>query len=155
MKNLIYNERKTLILALVLSLIPISLSFWRPSSDPAPNMKSRTMSMDTHIPKGFVLVPIEITNFDSVDSILGPYGVVDLFTGASHGSLGRLVVKNARLLRAPNNPSHFAVLIKETETGSLLSHGHEFTATVKRPSSQGTELMGSAQRRKIIYGESK
>ena len=33
----------------------------------------------TYIPDGFVLVPIEVANFESLDSILGKFGVVDLF----------------------------------------------------------------------------
>lgn len=151
--NFLTTEKKSLALALILSLIPICLSLFRSKDPENKTSQKQPVAMDTHIPKGFVLVPIEIVNFEAVDSILGPYGLVDLYAGKTDSnSSPRLVLKDARLLRAPHNPSHFAVLIRENETTPLLSHGHEFTVIVKRPSDKSTELVRSGPTRKIIYG---
>ena len=40
----------------------------------------------TFIPKGFVLVPIEVANYESLDSILGKHGVVDLYVPGFRGT---------------------------------------------------------------------
>lgn len=154
--NFLTTERRSLALALVLSLVPIGLSLFKSKDIDIQTSQKQPIAMDTHIPRGFVLVPIEIVNFEAVDSILGPYGLVDLYTGKTESNDSpRLVLKDARLLRAPHNPSHFAVLIRENETTSLLSRGHEFTVIVKRPSDKSTELVRSGPSRKIIYGETK
>ncbi len=41
------------------------------------NQKSK--SVDTYIPAGMTLVPIEIQNIESLKNILGDFGVVDLY----------------------------------------------------------------------------
>src|SRR4051812_35626944 len=59
--------------------------------------------IDTLIPAGFVIIPIDVQNYESLDSLLGKFGVGDLFKG--EGKNGRLVARNIRILRAPKNPS--------------------------------------------------
>jgi hypothetical protein len=114
--------------------------------------------VDTFIPRGFVLVPIEVVNYEALDSILGKFGVVDLLTpGNPDGKDAKLVARNVRVLRAPKNPSHFAVLIRESDTGRILQYGSTFHVLIKRPGDKGgTEFVqeGKTRKRKIVYGGS-
>lgn len=115
---------------------------------------SATEGVDTFIPKGFVLVPIEVVNYEALDSILGKFGIVDLLTPQESGG-ARPVARNVRILRAPRNPSHFAVLIKESDTQSILRYGSSFHVLIKRPGARaGTEFVQESQtrKRKIVYG---
>jgi hypothetical protein len=110
--------------------------------------------VDTLIPRGFVLVPIEVENYEALDSILGKFGFVDLFQGAADGSgKQKMVARNVRILRAPQNPSHFAILIRESETDQILGRGGSFTVIVKSSSARGTEFVKTSKRkqRQIIY----
>lgn len=149
-------ETKTLYTAAVIALIPIGLSHFR--SEPvagSSDSRQRVTSADTHIPRGFVLVPIEIMNQEALDSLLGAYGYVDLYQSSNEGAPQSLVAKNVRILRAPQNPSQFAVLVRESETSHLLAHGGRFTVTLKRPENATTNFVQrqKPKSRKIIYGE--
>jgi hypothetical protein len=69
----------------------------------------------TTIPAGFVLVPIEVANHAPLNSLLGNFGHVDLFTPPQNGtSQGRLVAGGVRIMRAPLDRTQFAVLVPET-----------------------------------------
>lgn len=129
-------------------LLPIALAgfiaiYW----DQTPNSKSSNQSnsqpeaADTYIPAGYVLVPIEVANYESLDSILGQFGVVDLYTPAPPGG-GRpiRVAEKIKILRAPLNPNHFAVLAPEDESPRLVSHQGPFTVVVLNPRRAGTGL---------------
>lgn len=88
---------------------------------------------DTLIPAGFVLVPIEVQNFESLDSILGQYGVVDLYQAPlKAGGRPFRVASHIKILRAPLNPSHFAVLVNEADSVALIASQLPFTVVVQR-----------------------
>ncbi len=149
-------ENRILIMAGLISLVPASAMWLHSSANSTADISSKegVPQVDTLIPKGYVLVPIEAENYEAVDSILGRFGIVDLFQGDTSGaSRARLVARNVRLLRAPNNPSHFAVLIPEGEASEVLRGGSGFTVVVKRPEASGTEFVKptSKVRRKVIY----
>lgn len=141
-------EKKILLYAGVISLIPL-LGLTLSSAPPPP--KTTMSEVDTLIPKGFVLIPIEVQNYEALDSILGRFGVVDLFQSVSESQ--RLVARNIRILRAPQNPTHFAVLVAEEKVDEILKGGGLFTVVVKRPGQDGTEFVNQKKslRRKIVY----
>ena len=157
-------EKQILLGALILAAFPLALKgLWPDANLPAGEREGNERAngstadrADTHIPKGFVLVPIEARNYEALDSILGRFGTVDLYQGdAANGVKQRLVARNVRILRAPQNPSHFAVLIPEREAERVLAESGPFTVTVKRPGSDGTEFVNtppeaSARRRRTI-----
>lgn len=146
-------EHKILLQAVLVSLIPFGLyfSFADSESSVAPVLEG-VPQVDTMIPRGFVLVPVEIENYEALDSILGSFGLVDLYQGVAPAA--RLVARNVRLLRAPRNPSHFAVLVRETESDRFMQDAGAFTAIVKRPEAGGTEIVKAKKRtqRRIVYG---
>jgi hypothetical protein len=154
-------EKKVLLGAGALSLIPLLAVFlWRTEPIPqAPEAFGRAATVDTYIPRGFVLVPIEALNYEALDSILGRFAIVDLYHGGTPEMPAQgLVARNVRLLRAPQNPGHFAILVREAEAAHVLRWGSQFTVIVKRPAEGGTEFVKEAavQRRRIIYeGEAK
>jgi hypothetical protein len=151
-RKLGWDSRLLLSVAL-LSLIPIIGQVYMHNSNAAPVAENRP-AMDTLIPRGFVLVPIEVQNYEALDSILGRFGVVDLFQGGVEPAVAqRLVARNVRILRAPQNPSHFAILIREEEVPRILQQGGQFTVIVKRQQSDGTEFVNTVRpkRRKIVY----
>jgi hypothetical protein len=131
------------------ALLPTFVALWNPSAT-----KSSAESVDTHIPRGFVLIPIEVQNYEALDSLFGRFGRVDLFIPAESGQIQRLIAVNVRLLRAPQNPTRFAVLVPEREAPKILSHSGSYVVSIKPPSASGTEFVNNkAQpRRKVVYG---
>ncbi len=143
-------ETRLLVVFALISLIPAFASLW----PTRPEAGTASASVDTHIPKGFVLIPIEVQNYEALDSILGRFGIVDLFRADEKGISQQPVAVNVRLLRAPQNPSRFAVLVPEREAAQILSHSGSYAVIVKRPGQGGTEFVKQqiSRRRKIIYG---
>ena len=96
----------------------------------------------TFIPEGFVLVPIEVANYESLDSILGNFGVVDLYLPSDDPKKRPYkVAERIKILRAPLNPSHFAVLAPEGESGKIVGHIGPFVVVVQHPSKSGTNFV--------------
>lgn len=99
----------------------------------------------TFIPDGFVLVPIEIANYEALDSILGNHGVVDLYRPNENPSLPPIkVAERVKILRAPLNPQRFAVLAPESESPGLVSYPGAFTVAVQNPKNSGTRFVKGA-----------
>lgn len=147
-------DKQVLLGAILLAAIPVAFTLTRPGLPAVETTTGAGFQVDTHIPKGFVLIPIEVQNYEALDSILGRFGIVDLYQNEQMaGSNQRLVARNIRILRAPQNPSHFAVLVPESQAHEVLRHGGEFTVIVKRPTEHGTEFVKDErrQRRSITY----
>ncbi len=108
------------------------------ATDKNPQEHEEAYSADTVIPKGFVLVPIEIQNIDSLAALIGSYGVIDLFTTPHPGQKSGLRVgRRLKLLRAPLNPQQFAVLVPENEASLILQASGPFLAVIQNPADHG------------------
>jgi hypothetical protein len=116
--------------------------FYREQVRAAPEISATeraSESVDTFIPAGFVLVPIEVVNYESLDSVLGRFGVVDLFAvDPANGNRAQQVASRIRILRAPKNPSQFAVLAPEEQSQTLVRQAGGFYVIVQNPQSSGT-----------------
>ena len=112
-------------------------------------------SLDTYIPEGFVLVPIEVKNYESLDLVIGKYGVVDLYQiPGSHLKRPKPVAKAIKMVRSPLNPSVFAVLVPDDEAHIIVKSPGPFQVVVKNPKEEGVKVMREEikKNRKIIIG---
>ncbi len=115
---------------------------------PEEHSANSSASADTYIPHGFVLVPIEIQNAESLGSLVGEFAVVDLFKGPHSQRVGRRL----KLLRAPLNPQQFAVLVPEGEVSSLLQTTGPFWAAIQNPTqNQSAEIASHGRKSRIEY----
>ncbi|KHD89259.1 MAG: hypothetical protein OM95_04780 [Bdellovibrio sp. ArHS] len=123
------------------------ISYFATASTPEPkdSFIPAPKSVDTFIPRGFSLVPIEIANAESLASLIGDVGgVVDLYLASSERQKGGLRVgSKLKLLRAPLNPQQYAVLIRDSESPRLLSYAGPFIAVVQNPEETGAQLTSS------------
>lgn len=139
-------RNRTLMIAMALMLI-IILGV-QLTSNPTETEAVEEASADTYIPDGFVLVPIEIQNADSLGSLIGSYAVVDLFRGPSSQRVGRRL----KLLRAPLNPQQFAVLVPEGEVSALMAIPGPYWAAIQNPQQQkSTEIAAGKKKSRIEY----
>lgn len=110
--------------------------------------------IDLLIPAGQSLVPIEVANYETLDSLLGSFGVVDLFfVDAMKPETGKKIASMVKILRAPKNPSHFAVLVPAAQAQKILQFKGPFVVSVQNPKHQtGTQFEKRAVRQsRIVY----
>lgn len=139
------TKNNLMILAFVI-LGLISYIATRTTSEPKDMVIPEPKSVDTFIPRGFSLVPIEVANADSLASLIGDVGgVVDLYLASTEKQKGGSKVgSKLKLLRAPLNPQQYAVLIRDTESSRLLSYTGPFIAVVQNPEETGAQLTSSS-----------
>lgn len=138
-------RNRTLSIAIAVMLIIIICV--HVSSDTSPEVIEE-VSADTYIPDGYVLVPIELQNSDSLSSLIGAYAVVDLFRGPRSQKVG----KRLKLLRAPLNPQQFAVLVPEAEVSNLLETPGPFWAAIQNPQqSKAAEIASRSKKSRVEY----
>ncbi|WP_413292684.1 hypothetical protein ACLSU7_14775 [Bdellovibrio sp. HCB185ZH] len=116
------------------------------NNQPAPSApvasESTPESLDTFIPQGLTLIPLEIANAEALSSIVGNMGgVVDLYLAPTDTRKGGIrVASRVKLVRAPRNPDQFAILVKETEGQRILQQSGPFIAVVQNPEVRGGKL---------------
>lgn len=98
-------------------------------------------SIDTFVPAGFVLVTLQLVNGESVDSMIGDYSQVDLYpvnqdpTDPAQKKAQPLAT-HLRLIRSPNNPSLFGVLVPEDERSMIQQLAQPVFAVIQNPKSK-------------------
>lgn len=136
---------------LVIGLIAFVSSPSKSEQDPLETVTAPA-SVDTYIPAGHVLVPIEVANAESLASLVGDMGgVVDLYLASNDTQKGGLKVgSKLKLLRAPLNPQQYAVLVKDSESPRLLSFSGPFIAVVQNPEARGNSVTPASAPRKAV-----
>lgn len=104
-------------------------------------------SLVDQVPDGFVLVPIEPLNFETIDALIENHAYIDLYHSTDeHGYQGdqsgtkqrkRLIARGLPLLRAPKNPSKFAVIVKESDSDILAKLGVPVLVVVRKGPPKG------------------
>jgi len=129
------NVDKSLLLAfLALGLVVLMMQIFSsktPESEPRPSEES--FDVDTMIPAGFLLIPLELSNAESLASLTGQFSVVDLYASGGKERKGYKIAAAVKLLRAPLNPQQFAVLVREEESAKIATHEGPFFAALKNP----------------------
>lgn len=112
-------------------------------------------SVDTFIPKGYVLVPIEIINPDALNDIIGDFGYVDLYSDQSQTNRPKfeLLIKDIKLLKSPVDPSIIAVLSPDKMVHSIVTVNKKFKITIKSKSNKETQLARKDKKNKRIIFE--
>ena len=99
-------------------------------------VKVNRVYADTMIPKGYVLIPVELANADTVSALMDQFGVVDLFTGTLTARGNRKIASRVKILRAPLNPNQYAVLVPEGLSQTIMSSPGPFWAVVQNRDAQ-------------------
>ena len=116
-------------------------------------INTETQDLDSYIPEGFVLVPIELSNGNSLNGLLEQKGIVDLYTGNPAQQKVEKAAESVKIIRSPRNPSHFAVLIPEDKASFLIQHFQSFHAVIQNPKQKkktAIKPMSKKRKRKII-----
>lgn len=159
LKKLNLKEDKSLLYAFIaLGVVALLLeTFSASQTQQAEITESESFDVDTMIPAGHLLIPIQLSNAESLASLSGQFSLVDLYAMADKEANRKSfkVASAVKLLRAPLNPQQFAVLIKEEESSKLVSLEGPFFAAIKNRQDQARSGLEKKPKNKLVitYGE--
>ena len=87
------------------------------------------------IPSGYVLVPLTVQNFRSLDQIFGNFGFINLY------SQGKLLARNIRAIKTDAEDPAISVLVTEKQAGLVLNASPPLFATLQGQNHLGTEFV--------------
>ncbi|AZZ37782.1 hypothetical protein CIK05_13565 [Bdellovibrio sp. qaytius] len=103
-------------------------------SDVKPAAQEKLLTMDTLIPNGYALVPIELENIAAIASLIEGYGVVDIYLGKSASGRSKKIFQKVKILRAPNNPHAYSLLLPDNLSSVLMQYDGPFFAVIQNKS---------------------
>ncbi len=119
------------LLALSFLILILVYFIFAPKKDSSIPIKNDRIYADTLIPKGFVLIPIELANAETVSALMDQYGVVDLYSGTAATKGNKKIASKVKILRAPLNPNQYAVLVPDELSNLIMSSAGPFWAVVQ------------------------
>ncbi|WP_413288890.1 hypothetical protein [Bdellovibrio sp. HCB337] len=162
LKNMNYLQKftkdKILLGAFIsLGIIALAIQLLSPDADieKSSETASDSYSVDTMIPAGYLLIPLELSNAESLASLSGSFSVIDLYAASEKGKKGFKVASAVKLLRAPLNPQQFAVLVKEEESSRIVTMDGPFFAALKNPQEVAAKKTAKPKQAPLVihYGE--
>lgn len=140
--------------ALGMAVLVLELLSGSPHHEEAVAGPSENFEVDTMIPAGHMLIPLELSNAESLASLSGKFSLVDLYAAGEKGKKGFKIASGVKLLRAPLNPQQFAVLVREEDSGRIVGQEGPFFAALKNPKEATRETKSPRRGGLIIqYGE--
>jgi hypothetical protein len=128
--------------AAILLMMLLSFGSSGNSQEKSNSEQSTVPSLIDQVPDGFVLVPIEPLNFEAIDALIENHVYVDLYNASDDEPINsesgdsirrkRLIARGLPMVRAPKNPSKFAVLVKEADSDILTRLGTPVIVVVRK-----------------------
>lgn len=122
------TQNKMLIISLVVFIILFFILNKKNAENPKV-LQKESLQTDTLIPKGQVLVPIELVNIEALAGLIDRYGIIDLYSGFDNNSV--LIASRIKILQAPLNPNQYAVLVTESLSQEIMQYQGPFRAVVQ------------------------
>lgn len=149
----VFPVKGSLIVVFILGATAFLSQYSTSADEPRPTQE--TFRLDTVIPEDESLVPIRVANYESLDQLIGQYGVVDLLsTPLNPGEKAKRVAYAVKLVRSAKSARHFSVLVPADQAHKLAGFHGEFTVIVRNPKLLGTKLVNKPKtkpRRAIVF----
>lgn len=147
-KQQLKNNLHLVIAFSVLVSVAVVSAYTRDNNE---NSISRPLEVDTVIPKGYVLVPLELENKEAISSVIQSFGVIDLFSGHPDSRQAKKIASRIKIIRAPYNPHLFAALVKENLSERIMKETGPFFAVIQNKTElEGDNEVETAKLRKSI-----
>ena len=141
--------------AFAIACLACLLQLW--SAEMNASAPTNPKTLETLIPQGFQLIPIEVANQESLDSVFGQYGYVDLYAADVRSPTpSKRIVQAVKLLRAPLNPQQFAVLVRSDLASDIVRHGPSYFVVVQnltKPQTFVETVAPQAHSRIVVEGK--
>lgn len=138
---------KNLIIAFTFLVLATLLNLM---TDKKVDTKPAPMDAATYIPKGYVLVPIEFTNFETLNALVKDFAIIDLYTTPNTEGRNTKIAERIKVIRAPYNPNLFAVLVKSDLSEVIMRHAGPFWGTLQNTQTpEGQNIIRPMNTKKI------
>lgn len=136
LRQQIQKNESVIMMGMVLVLgLSLTLSFLAGKKQIPEAAASTPMSIDTLIPPGLALVPLELANGPTLSSLFSDFAIVDLFETSEDGKkVHRKVGQRLRLIRSHSDPEKMAVLVPKGQEVKLLQFKNPLFAVLQNPS---------------------
>ena len=115
---------------------------------------TQELSLDQLVPKGFVLMPIEIRNAEDIRSLIGSYGVVDLYAYSEHTGLpDKKVADYIKVIPLQTETAGLTALIPEKSALDLFEYSESFYAVIQNPTNKGSKIYKKKRKKALIIVE--
>lgn len=104
------QQNKILLISFVVFLL-LYVAIYTKNKSTVQKPDKKPLHADTLIPKGQVLVPVNLANIESIAGLIDQYGVIDLYAETDVGS--NQIASRIKLIKAPLNPNQYAVMVSE------------------------------------------
>jgi len=127
--KLALNTHKTFLFMFVLFVLVYAVT----SLVNATNQKTdyTPVTPDTLIPRGHVLIPIELENIETITGLIENYGVIDIYLGQKLTETSQKILNKVKIIRAPLNPQKFAILLPENAAKVFMRYNGLFVGAVQ------------------------
>lgn len=137
-----WQDEKIKFSLMFLGLAILSYFVSKADTPPPKPAQEEMIQLDSMIPEGFVLLPLDLVNREALSSIVGATAVIDLFTvNAQTLNPSKKIAKRIKIIRTPRNPDQFALLIQENETHQILNYTGPYFAVIQNKTSSGSKLV--------------
>ena len=138
------------IILIILILFSLAGKFFPLLSKTTP----QELSLDHLVPKGFVLMPIEISNGPDIRNIIGSYGVVDLYAySETTGLPDKLSASSLKILPPLTEEGAFTALVPEKSAIHLFDYTESFYAVIQNPQKTGAKIYKKQKMKSLIVIE--
>lgn len=144
--TLIKSYKKYLVVFSVLAVFSLFFS-WIHYTSNEEKKENPVFQVSDNIPLGFVMVPIELENYEAVSDLVTSHGVVDLYSKSGFSSIPHKFAEAVRVVRLQTG--RFSVLIPENKVSLLLKSSLMFHAVVQNPKAQGSRIFRPRRKRSI------
>lgn len=117
----------------ILVILTIRLQTQGDAAQKSPTAQPVPAQADTFIPKGAVLVPIELQNIQAVAGLIGDHGIIDLYGILPNGH-GFQIAEALKILQAPLNPEQYAVLTTTALAKKIMQYRGSYWGVVRNRS---------------------
>lgn len=118
------------------------------------NKTPSNLSLDHLIPKGFVLIPIEISNHKDIMNIIGAYGVVDLYAYSKETGLPEIQTASVlKIIPPETEEGDFIALVPEKEAIHLFNYSEPFYAVIQNPNKRGAKIYKKKKKKSLLVIE--
>lgn len=148
LKQSIHNHKYFVFMFLLFIFVYIYTSIGKLKTD----QPTETLSVDTLIPAGYTLVPIELENINAISSLIDGFGVVDIYVGKAQSGSSKKLLQKVKILRAPNNPQAYSILVPDRLSAVLFKYEGPFYAVIqnKAESSSNPEVNEATTTQKSV-----
>ena len=119
------------------------------SATDAPAQRAPDESVDTYIPAGYALVPIEIANKQALGAMIGSFSIVDLYS-TIEGHRGLKIAEQLKIIRAPLDPEQYAVLVPNQDSAKIVGAPGPLWVTIQNRSSAKQQVIKRVQAKSQI-----